>query len=271
MRALLIGLFVWAGLPALAQDPPSTGNITQDARLIITSEKGDVRIWSHAPRVLIYAPSAERPAIAAVIDTIEAAVASPFGPTLFSAVTYRDLPQNLGADETLLRIAGRRGGPAEIEMEVDLGDGKHTTDILIMVGNRRDVAVVNGLYGVSPQTTRPQMRGGQARCFYNTRSRKGVRVMAYVTIVPFADAAETEECYWEEILHALGPLQDAEDTPFFSFDDRGDWQLDLSPSEVAQRRANDMALIRALYESGVKPGDPPEVALDYFETLLDVR
>ncbi len=73
-----------------------------------------------------------------------------------------------------------------------------------------------------------------------------------------------EECLWEEILHALGPLQDAAGSPFFSFDDQADAD-GTQPFHV--KRQNDILLIRSLYESGVAPGDSPEKVLEYLKAL----
>ena len=50
---LAIAIFCFAPYAISAEGPPTTGTLLGDARLIITSKKDDVRLWSHPPRVLV--------------------------------------------------------------------------------------------------------------------------------------------------------------------------------------------------------------------------
>ena len=50
---LAIAIFCFAPYAISAEDPPTTGTLLGDARLIITSKKDDVRLWLHPPRVLV--------------------------------------------------------------------------------------------------------------------------------------------------------------------------------------------------------------------------
>ncbi|MEM1162985.1 MAG: DUF2927 domain-containing protein, partial [Pseudomonadota bacterium] len=86
------------------------------------------------------------------------------------------------------------------------------------------------------------------------------RQAAFVSIVPPEDDKALYACLWEELLHTLGPLRDAHQTPFFSFNDR---------TKTWPQRENDILLIKALYESGAGAGGDPEVVLRHFEALLE--
>lgn len=261
--AILAAGLVSATGASAQSDPPTTNDIVQDARLIITSNKGEVRLWHHAPRVLVLTNNRKVWAeIERIRDILENAISAPYGDSLFGNVTFRPLPRAFGYGPQRLAMAMRKGGPSGHNVFVDLGDGQtHSVDLVIAVAPRPDIAVLNGLWGMTPNATRAQMSGGRARCFYASRSRGGVRLGAYVSIVANTGLAEdTAECLWEEILHAMGPLIDAKDTPFFTFDDRA--------GSSKFKRDNDVLLLRALYESGTAPGDGPEKAIARFQELL---
>ena len=136
--------------------------------------------------------------------------------------------------------------------------------------------MVNGLWGMSLNDNRAMLEGGISRCFYSARSRQGIRYGALISVFPEPEFARTEECLWEEIVHALGPLRDAEGSQFFSFDNESSYSVNgiVTPEQLDQARqkqANDLLLLRALYESGVKPGDPPDDVLRYLDNLTQTR
>lgn len=251
-------------LPASAQDDvPSTGDLIQDARIIITSDKGDVRLWSHAPRVvLLYQEPWAIDAVQAVLTEVEDAVHSPFDGPFFGGLTHVKLPQNLGEADTPMVMQVVKGGPTGGHVHIQLSETIDVfADIVVAVADRPAIAVLNGLWAIDPRFTQAQMKGGRARCFYSVTSRKGLRYGAFASIVPHADPGSTADCIREELLHTLGPLTDAEGSRHFTFDNE-----DI---DTDAKRQNDLALIRALYESGVAPGDPPDRALDYLRGLID--
>lgn len=135
----------------------------------------------------------------------------------------------------------------------------YAAGIVIAIADRQSLAVLNSLWGSAEKLSRGQISGGPGGCYYSVRSNKSVRYGAYVSVLSGEDEESLEHCIWEETLHALGPLQDAKGSPFFSFDDTAD--------EIADRRDNDILLIRALYESGPKPGDPPDEVIDHLAKI----
>lgn len=143
-----------------------------------------------------------------------------------------------------------------------LGKEAHEIDIVAVVGDRKTVALFNTLRRLPQSSARYQARGSQARCFYASQSSQGLRLGAYVSIIAGPDDEELEDCVWEEMLHTLGPLRDANGSAFFSFDNTATLE------DRAGRRANDLLLIRALYESGAGPGCDPEVVLEHLGQLL---
>jgi len=247
-------------------DPPSTGNILEDARLIITSNKGEVRIWHRAPRVVILTDDPEvTRSIEAIFQTLEDAINPGYGEVLFGPITTRPFPQNFGHGSQRLAFRMRQVVDGKTDVTLNLGDGDVLkTDLVIAVGNRPNIAMLNGLWGMPSNFTRAQMSGGRARCFYSSRSKNGFRLGAYVSVVGHGQfSQDTAECLWEEILHAMGPLIDAKGSPFFTFDNE--------IGSTALKKQNDVLLLRALYESGTVPGGGPEKTLTMFADLLSQR
>jgi hypothetical protein len=264
--------FCWAlfcfavfSLPALAQeDPPSTGNMLGDARLIITSDKGDVRLWNHPPRVLMIASDPfVLGELAKIRETVNENVAVTFGPTFFGDWDVAVFDSEMAKGNHWLGMRTEKGGPSGRQIKALLGDaGTFYTDIVIAVGDRPTIAVLNGLWSRMPgHYTRAQMEGSKARCYYQSlTSDNNIRRSAYVSIVLPTSQDVVSECLWEEVLHTLGPLGDAVGSRFFTFDEQ--------IGTTTNKRYNDILLIRALYESGAGPGGDPEIVIDYLDSLI---
>ena len=242
-------------------DPPSTGTLRGDAKLIITSDKNDVRLWDRPPRVLILSTDDRvETMMAAIREKIEGAVRSPFGGPFFSSWTYRKLtgPPELEAAPNYFYVAKDDELVAQIKLAYPKGVDEHY-DIVVLVGDRLTMSLYNSLWGLDARASRRMAAGRQLSCHYSVISKHGVRLGAYAAVLATETDAILQACLWEEFLHTLGPLTDAKGTPYFSFNDNAD-------DEGLQE--NDLLLIRALYESGAKPGDPPDKALDYLEQLF---
>lgn len=249
-------------LLAAANDPPATGSLIGDARVIITSKKNDVRLWSHPPRVLVlYEGEDVSPRLNGIRGVIENNVTPFYGDRVFGQWTYSELPANLGEGSHRMHIRHVKGGPAGYEVEVHLDEDRvWVTDILIAMASRPKMALLNALWGLDRKNSRAMMRAGRANCFYSSKSQKGVRISAYVTIVRYDHLdRDIEECVWEELIHTLGPLIDAQGSPYFTFDN----EIGLNPD----KQANDILLLKSLYESGARPGDPPDAVLDHLRGL----
>lgn len=255
-------------------DPLVAEEILEHARRIITSEKDDVRLWAHPPRMLVFGNATVHAQVQNIVNDIEQAVAPRFGERLFSEIRFGELPAQFAVGQQRLWMRLRRGGPSGRQVSLNFGSNheSYETDIVVVVGSRTEVALVNGLWGMPTKFNRAMLEGGRERCFYQALSKNGVRFGALVSIFPDGTPEQLDECLWEEILHALGPLQDVEGSPHFSFDDQASVYLELLPSQRrqldARKRANDLLLIRSLYESGTMPGDPPDQAIEYLKRLL---
>ena len=273
LTAIALLILTLASKTVAQADPPTTGTLLGDARIIITSDKNDVRLWAHPPRVLVLSDASVRNPIRKMIQQVEDAVTSPFGDSLFGDVQFHDIPENLGAGQDKIYTRIRKNESSGFRVEIDLGSGfKHTTDILVVIADRPNLALMNGLWAMDRRNSRAQLEGGRSRCFYSTRSVNGVRAGAYVSIFSPAEEEYLNECIWEELLHTLGPLIDAKGSDFFTFDDTGNYFSELPAKEkremVLRKKANDLLLIRALYESGVAPGGSPDTVITYLEDLI---
>lgn len=262
-----------APLAYAAADPETGKSILEDARLIITSAQNDVRLWAHPPRIIVFGDRVAREYVRRIVDQVEGAVETHDGSNFFGEVRFEQLPVRLGEGQQSLWVRIRKGGPSGRNIQMHLGgEAVFETDIVIIVADRPSIALMNGLWGMPPSANRSMLEGGDERCFYSAKSRHGIRFGVLVSIFPSSNLEMLEECLWEELLHALGPLQDAEGSEFFSFDNQFDMSRDLTAAErnqiTARKRANDLLLIRALYESGVKPGGSPDTVIDYLENLI---
>lgn len=247
---------------ALAGDPPTTGDLIGDAKLIITSEKNDVRLWSRPPRVLVlYEGEDVSPRLENVRKVIEDNVSPFYGDKVFGSWTYSELPSDLGEGSHRMHMRYLKGGPTGFELEVHLDEDRvWVTDIVVAMASRPKIALLNALWALDRKNNRAMMRAGRSNCFYSSQSKKGVRISAYVTIVRYKHLdRDIEECVWEELIHTLGPLIDAKGSSFFTFDDEA--------GLLAEKQANDILLLKSLYESGARPGDPPDVVLDHLRGL----
>ena len=246
-----------------AQDPPTTGTFLGDAGLIINSVKNDVRLWSHPPRVLVlYEGEDVSPLTEHVRKVVEDKINPFYGETFFGEWIYKKLPENLGAGSHKMLMRTLKGGPAGYELNVRLDDELFwKTDIVVAIAERPKIAILNAMWGIPRKTNRAMVSGGRSNCYYSSQSRKGIRLSAYIAIARYEKyKGDLEECVWEEIIHSLGPLIDAKGSPYFSFDD----QVGLSP----EKRANDILLLKSLYESGARPGDPPDAVLEHLKKLM---
>ncbi|WP_092809790.1 DUF2927 domain-containing protein [Roseivivax marinus] len=259
LAAALVTLALLTG-PTTA-DPQTTGDLLEDARIIVTSDKDDVRLWAHPPRILVLH---NEPAVVEVMrdiyQEVEEAVSSPFGDRFLGELIFASVPEGLGDGDAPMKIRMAKGGPSGAEVRVALSPEMDLrTDIVVVVADRPTVAMLNGLWGVERKYTRRQMERARGGCFYEANSLNGVKFGAYIAIATPVGRDHLRLCVREEFLQVLGPLQDADGSPFFSFNNH----LEAS----AEQESNDIALIRALYESGAGPGGSPDVVIDYLETL----
>lgn len=273
LKPVLTAIGCIVAFQSFAQDDKLTTNdIIGDARLIITSNKNDIRLWAHAPRMLVFGGADVAAQVMVIVDKVDSAVDAPWGPRFFGDVDFAALPEDLGTSQRRVWFRLVEGGPSGREISLKLDEEKeYRTDIVVVVGNRAETAIMDSLWArQSAGSRRAIVEGGKARCFYQTISRGGQRYASHVSIFPSEDRKdELRECLWEEILHTLGPLTDAQGSPFFSFDDRSASLHGIPPDVVQYKRENDLLLLRALYESGAGPGWAPDLALEYLKTLVN--
>ena len=242
-----------------AQDASDT--FLADARSIISSDDNEIRLWTHPPRVLIISHDSRAARyLAEVRSALEQNVTSPFGETFFNEWEVFVLPRDWSDSPDQSQFEQVEGGPAGRQVAVKLGTAEPIhTDIVIVIADRSTLAQLNTLWGVNSARARRQAEGDKSGCFYASWDKDGVTRGAYVSIPSDLEADKLSSCIWEEVLHTLGPRQDASETDFFSFDDT----LEVSES----KKANDILLIRALYESGASAGDAPDQVLTYLDSV----
>jgi len=103
---------------------------------------------------------------------------------------------------------------------------------------------------------------GQGPCFYATASNNGGMINGMIFISPTEAADFVEDCVYEELVHAMGLVNDADNTPWFTFDNL--------PGH--KPRDYDERLLRALYDPRVSTGSTVDDVVAIYEALsMDVE
>jgi hypothetical protein len=100
-----------------------------------------------------------------------------------------------------------------------------------------------------------QFAEGRTPCFFTLISRDDHLLAANVIIRNDLDSELESACIYEEVTQSLGLLNDHEGSEIFTYDNR---PIGTSATDA------DFALLRALYDPAVQPGDQPEKVVRIF-------
>lgn len=95
---------------------------------------------------------------------------------------------------------------------------------------------------------------GSGPCYFNVLSNAESIQFGTILIAPELDGEMSRECIYEEMVQAMGLVNDAQDSPFFTFDN-------LAPPKP---RDYDMRLLSALYHPSVATGDAVEKVVSIY-------
>lgn len=261
MRNLLIGLMLtsWlTGAPSAQAQSVSVAEL-DDVRAIINAKNGTIKRWERTPSlVVIHDHPMTRDVFAPTLDLIQRAtqldmpeprfidLAQNFAPDAF----YRDTRFRLDLMQDGYRnhmvLGGISPDPLDAQIFVFFLSPQIASHFMILTSV--------GHHNLSLQR---QYLQGQGPCFYATASNSGGMINGMIFISPTEAADFVEDCVYEELVQAMGLVNDADDTPWFTFDN-------LPGSKP---RDYDERLLRALYDPSVRTGSTVEEVVAIYEAL----
>jgi hypothetical protein len=228
-----------------------------DAAVIINAKANSVKKWRYPPRfVVVHDQPVDRDAFDEVTGFISQATGLDV-----PVPQYVDLSGDMLDDRfyTASRYTPRNEGP-----------GRMTSDLLI--AGREDLLLSANIYvfvvspplashfmvltayGRSSNSLPRAYAQGTGPCYFNVLSNAESIHFGTILIAPGLDGAFTKACIYEEMVQAMGLVNDAQDSPFFTFDN-------LAPSKP---REYDLRLLSALYDPSVQTGDAVNKVLNIY-------
>lgn len=241
LLALLLGIVTAFGTAQAADD-------VADAQVILDAKQGTVKKWHYAPRfVVVHDQPVDRDAFAEVTGFIRTVtgldVAAPafveveaaaLGDRFYTASRYAPRTTQKGRMTTDLLIAGRE----DLEL---------TANVFVFVVSPQLAShfMVLTSWGRSSSSLPRAYVTGRGPCYFNVLSNGQSIHFGTILIAPGLAPEVTRECIYEEMMQAMGLMNDAQDSPFFTFDNLAGEK----PRDYDQR------LLAALYDAQVVNGD----------------
>lgn len=256
-----IALFVLAVALITSLSDAQAGDDLADARIILNAKANTVKKWQYAPRItVVHDRPIDREAFSevtgfisgatgldlAIPDFVELAGDS-LGERFYTASRYAPRTTQAGRMTSDLLIAGAQ-------------DLQLSANIFIFVVSPRLAShfMVLTAYGRSSSNLPRAYVQGTGPCYFNVLSNAQSIHFGTILIAPELGADIMQACIYEEMVQAMGLMNDAEGSPFFTFDNLAD----------AKPRDFDQRLLSALYDAQVLNGDGVEKVLGIY---ADVR
>lgn len=253
ITAAAVGLAAMGGGSFAADD-------LQDARVIVTAKSNTVKKWHYPPRiVVVHDQPVDRVAFAEVTNFIASATGLPIEQPTFVNLTDDEFNPRF---YTASRYSPRTTGP-----------GKMTSDLLIAQTKDLQLSANIYVFMVAPplashfialtaygKFTGSLTRGyvqGNGPCYFKVLSNGESIHFGTILIAPSVDPATQKSCIYEEMVQAMGLMNDAHDSEFFTFDNL----LDDKPRDYDQR------LLEALYDPRICNGDEVDKVLNIYASL----
>lgn len=231
-----------------------------DVAVILGGTGERVRKWQRAPQIVVFTQGEfDRESLRGVVEFIELNTSLELPPeSIFSfsseeidaisagvAFSYNPAAADIGGSGVEFYTANRQ-----------IASG----DIFIFWLERPYAAyfsVLTGTSGTLPNLSRG-FAEGKENCFFHMRSKTGAIFASLIFINSRFDPTSAKACLYEELVQSMGLVADAEGSKYFTFN-----------NQVGQKSPNrDDAILRALYDKRVNPGDPVQSVLDLYIPLL---
>lgn len=242
-----------AGADEQAQD-------LQDARTIISAKANTIKKWHYAPRfVVVHDQPVDEAAFEDVTNFIGRTTGLPIELPTFVSLSSDGFDPRF---YTASRYSPRRTEP-----------GQMTSDLLIAQQEDLVLSANIFVFMVSPhlashfmaltsygRTSGSLTRGyvqGNGPCYFKVLSNGESIHFGTILIAPDIDADMQRHCIYEEMVQAMGLMNDAQDSTFFTFDNLAEDK----PRDYDQR------LLRALYDPRIRNGDEVDEVLNIYAGL----
>ena len=254
---MLFGLL--AALPVLFLSPaPSWGDEFGDAREILAGRSGAVKKWDTSPEIaVVHAGGFDFQELHEVIQFVN----SHTGLAIDTRVRKKDL-RSVG--ESLFggtRLEhGRAQASRSAVARISFPDGETLSASVFVY--KVDIAS-GALFLVLSRSAKGawslarQFVEGTSPCFFNVMSLDGEIRFAHIFIRGDVSEKVEKACIYEELVQAMGLLNDAPGSEFFTFDNA----VEPKPDSL------DWMLLRALYAKNVDAGGDVEAVLGNFTKL----
>lgn len=232
----------------------------EDARIIVTAKSNTVKKWHYPPRfVVVHDQPVDRTEFRDVTDFIVSATGLPIQQPTFVNITEDTFDPRF--------YTASRYNPRNTEA------GRMTSDLLI--AQKEDVQLSANIFVfmVSPHlashfialTSYGRFSGnltrgyvqGSGPCYFKVLSNGDSIQFGTILIAPDVAADTRRHCIYEEMVQAMGLMNDAQDSSYFTFDNL----LDNKPRDYDRR------LLSALYDPRIRNGDEVEDVLNIYASL----
>lgn len=232
----------------------------EDARIIVAAKSNTVKKWHYPPRfVVVHDRPVDQVAFQDVTDFIVSATGLPIQPPTFV---------NLAEDGFDPRFyTASRYNPRRTEA------GRMTSDLLIAQKEDVQLSANVFVFMVSPHlashfialTSYGRFSGsltrgyvqGNGPCYFKVLSNGESIQFGTILIAPDAEDSIRRHCIYEEMVQAMGLMNDAQDSSYFTFDNL----LDNKPRDYDRR------LLAALYDPRIRNGDEVDDVLNIYASL----
>lgn len=250
MGAALLASF-WLGGPVRAGDDLS------DARVILNAKANTIKKWHYSPRVVVvHDRPVDNGMFASVTQFIQDTTGLPLSMPDFVEVSADALGDRF---YTASRYAPRQ-----------LDDERMTTDLLIAGQSDLQLSANIFVFMVSPRlashfitltgwgrasTSLPRAYvQGSGPCYFSVLSNARSIHFGTILISPEVSPDIQARCVYEELTQAMGLMNDAQDSSYFTYDNLADHKP----------RDYDRRLLSALYDPSVTNGDEVEKVVELY-------
>ncbi|MEO3416497.1 DUF2927 domain-containing protein [Roseovarius sp. CAU 1744] len=253
--AVAVAMMAWSGSKAAADD-------IEDARIIVTAKSNTVKKWHYPPRfVVVHDQPVDRTTFREVTDFIVGATGLPiqqptfvnlaeeaFDPRFYTASRYNPRRTVAGQMTSDLLIAQKHDVQLSANIFVFMVSPHLASHFIALTSYGR----------FTGNLTRSYVQGS-GPCYFKVLSNGDSIQFGTILIAPDVDPTMQRHCIYEEMVQAMGLMNDAQDSPFFTFDNL----TDDKPRDYDQR------LLAALYDPRIRNGDEVDKVLNIYASLRD--
>ena len=251
--AAAVALMVWGGGQAIAGD-------LEDARVIVTAKSNTVKKWHYPPRfVVVHDQPVDRGAFREVTDFIVNTTGLPiqqptfvnladeaFDPRFYTASRYNPRSTQTGQMTSDLLIAQKEDVQLSANIFVFMVSPHLASHFIALTSYGR----------FTGNLTRGYVQGS-GPCYFKVLSNGESIQFGTILIAPDVEPDMQRHCIYEEMVQAMGLMNDAQDSTYFTFDNL----TDDKPRDYDQR------LLAALYDPRIRNGDEVEKVLNIYASL----